>query len=75
MKAFMRGAAVLFTTAATLISAAAFAQDKTVLTTEREKASYMVGIDIAQSIAPVAPGSTWPRSSAPSTTPSTAASR
>ncbi|MFC3549622.1 FKBP-type peptidyl-prolyl cis-trans isomerase N-terminal domain-containing protein [Lysobacter cavernae] len=55
MKAFVRGAAVLLTTAATLISAAAFAQDKTVLNTEREKASYMVGSDIAQSIAPVAP--------------------
>ncbi|GAA5072765.1 FKBP-type peptidyl-prolyl cis-trans isomerase N-terminal domain-containing protein [Lysobacter panacisoli] len=55
MKAFVRGAAVFLTTAATLIGAAAFAQDKTVLTTEREKTSYMVGTDIAQSIAPVAP--------------------
>lgn len=55
MKAFVRGAAVLITTAATLIGAAASAQDKTVLTTEREKTSYMVGSDIAQSIAPVAP--------------------
>src|SRR5688572_337956 len=55
MKAFVRGAAVLFTTAATLIGATAIAQDKTVLTTDREKASYMVGSDIAQSIAPVAP--------------------
>ncbi|HEY5803305.1 MAG TPA: FKBP-type peptidyl-prolyl cis-trans isomerase [Lysobacter sp.] len=55
MKAFVRGAAVLITTAATLFGAAASAQDKTVLTTERDKASYMVGTDIAQSIAPVAP--------------------
>lgn len=55
MKAFLRGAAVLLTSAATLIGAAASAQDKTVLTTEREKTSYMVGTDIAQSIAPVAP--------------------
>ncbi|HEY5851211.1 MAG TPA: FKBP-type peptidyl-prolyl cis-trans isomerase [Lysobacter sp.] len=55
MKAFVRGAAVLITTAATLFGAAASAQDKTVLTTERDKASYMVGSDIAQSIAPVAP--------------------
>jgi FKBP-type peptidyl-prolyl cis-trans isomerase FkpA len=55
MKAFVRGAAVLLTTAATLIGAAASAQDKTVLNTEREKTSYMVGTDIAQSIAPVAP--------------------
>lgn len=55
MKALMRGAAVLLTTAATLISAAAFAQDKNVLTTEREKTSYMVGTDIAQSITPLSP--------------------
>ncbi|UNK50070.1 FKBP-type peptidyl-prolyl cis-trans isomerase [Lysobacter sp. S4-A87] len=55
MKAFVRGAAVLITTAATLFGAAASAQDKTVLTTDRDKASYMVGSDIAQSIAPVAP--------------------
>ncbi|HEY0662634.1 MAG TPA: FKBP-type peptidyl-prolyl cis-trans isomerase [Lysobacter sp.] len=38
-----------------MLFGAAFAQDKTVLTTERDKASYMVGTDIAQSIAPVAP--------------------
>jgi FKBP-type peptidyl-prolyl cis-trans isomerase FkpA len=60
MKAFVRGAAVLLTTAAALFGVAATstiaaAQDKTVLTTDREKASYMVGSDIAQSIAPVAP--------------------
>ena len=55
MKAFVRGAAVLITTAATLFGAAAIAQEKTVLTTEREKTSYMVGSDIAQSIAPLAP--------------------
>ncbi|RPE81531.1 FKBP-type peptidyl-prolyl cis-trans isomerase N-terminal domain-containing protein [Vulcaniibacterium tengchongense] len=55
MKAFLRGAAVSITTAAALFGAAASAQDKTVLTTEREKTSYMVGSDIAQSIAPVAP--------------------
>ncbi len=55
MKPIMRGAAVLLTTAATLIGAAASAQDKTVLTTEREKTSYMVGTDIAQSITPLSP--------------------
>ena len=57
MKAYARGMAVLLTTAA-LWGAAAFpanAKDKTVLTTDTEKASYMVGFDIAQSIAPVAP--------------------
>ncbi|MDI9239700.1 FKBP-type peptidyl-prolyl cis-trans isomerase [Lysobacter sp. LF1] len=55
MKRFVRSAAVLLTTAATLIGAAASAQDKTMLTTEREKISYMVGSDVAQSIGPVAP--------------------
>jgi FKBP-type peptidyl-prolyl cis-trans isomerase FkpA len=54
MKSLMRGVAVLLTTAA-MLSGAASAQDQTVLTTERDKASYMVGTDIAQSIAPVAP--------------------
>ena len=37
MKPFMRGLAALLTTAAVLFGAAASAQDKTVLTTEREK--------------------------------------
>lgn len=59
MKAFARGAAVLLTTAAlwgTAVAAPAIAaKDKTVLTTDTEKASYMVGFDIAQSIAPVGP--------------------
>jgi len=55
MKAFVRGIAVLFTTAAVLLSATAFAQDKNVLATERDKNSYMVGTDVAQSIAPVGP--------------------
>ncbi|WP_332687255.1 FKBP-type peptidyl-prolyl cis-trans isomerase [Devosia sp.] len=54
MKFSLRGLAVLLTTAVALLGAAS-AQDKTVLTTERDKASYMVGTDIAQSIAPVAP--------------------
>ncbi len=55
MKLFLRGAAALLTTAAVLFGAAAYAQDKTVLTTEREKASYMIGSDIGHSIAPVGP--------------------
>ena len=55
MKPFVRGVAVLFTTAAVFFGGAASAQDKTVLTTEREKASYMVGTDVGRSIAPVAP--------------------
>lgn len=55
MKPLMRGIAALLTTAAVLFGTAATAQDKTVLTTDREKASYMVGTDIGHSIAPVGP--------------------
>ena len=55
MKPLLRGVAALLTTAAMLFGTAASAQDKTVLTTDREKASYMVGTDIGHSIAPVGP--------------------
>lgn len=55
MKSMLRGLVALMTTAAVLFGTAASAQDKTVLTTEREKASYMVGTDIGRSIAPVGP--------------------
>ncbi|MGH8076657.1 MAG: FKBP-type peptidyl-prolyl cis-trans isomerase N-terminal domain-containing protein, partial [Lysobacter sp.] len=60
MKAFARGIAVLLTTAVVFMGIAAASppqpvKDKTVLTTDTEKASYMVGFDISQSIAPVAP--------------------
>lgn len=55
MKPMPRGLVALLTTAAMLFGAAASAQDKTVLTTDREKASYMVGTDIGHSIAPVGP--------------------
>jgi len=55
MKLFSHGLAVLLASAATLLGTTAYAQEKTMLTTDREKASYMVGHDIAQSIAPVAP--------------------
>ena len=55
MKLLTHGLAVLLTTAAALLGTPASAQDKAMLTTDREKASYMVGHDIAQSIAPVAP--------------------
>lgn len=55
MNHLKHGLAVLLTTATALMGTAALAQDKTMLTTEREKTSYMVGHDIGQSIAPVAP--------------------
>jgi FKBP-type peptidyl-prolyl cis-trans isomerase FkpA len=55
MKPFLRGIVALLTTAAVLSGTAALAQEKRVLTTDREKASYMVGSDIGHSIAPVGP--------------------
>ena len=51
MKAFLRGiAAFAIGIAAT---SPAVAQDKTVLASERDKVSYMVGIDVARSLEPV----------------------
>lgn len=65
MKAFVRGSAVLLTTASLFGAALAFpvaasaqntaAQEKNLLTTDRAKVSYMVGHDIARSITPAAP--------------------
>jgi FKBP-type peptidyl-prolyl cis-trans isomerase FkpA len=55
MKPMLRGLAALLITAAVLFCTVASAQDKTVLTTDRDKASYMVGTDIGHSIAPVGP--------------------
>jgi FKBP-type peptidyl-prolyl cis-trans isomerase FkpA len=49
MKAFMRGAAAL------LLCVAGTAAAKTVLTTDRDKVSYAVGMDVANSIKPVGP--------------------
>lgn len=54
MKPFVRGAAVLMTTAA-LFAGAASAQDKSVLANEREKISYAIGMDVASSLKPVGP--------------------
>ena len=60
MKPFARGIAVLLATVVALVgtavaSPAKATKDKTVLTTDIEKASYMVGFDIARSIEPVGP--------------------
>jgi len=58
MKALLRGFAVMLTTALLLGATVTFpaaAQDRAALTTERARVSYMVGHDIARSIAPVAP--------------------
>ncbi|MEI2455437.1 FKBP-type peptidyl-prolyl cis-trans isomerase [Lysobacter firmicutimachus] len=54
MKAFVRGAAVLITTA-TLFGGVASAQEKTVLANDREKVSYAIGLDVASSLKPVGP--------------------
>jgi FKBP-type peptidyl-prolyl cis-trans isomerase FkpA len=47
----VRGVAALLLIAAL----SAHAQDKQVLTTERDKVSYMIGMDVANSVAPVGP--------------------
>jgi len=57
MKAFVRGVAAILTTTV-LVAAAAFpalAQDKAALDSERARVSYMVGHDVARSVAPAAP--------------------
>ena len=54
MKAFMRGLAVLVVGAAVVLGSAS-AQDKASLDTDREKASYMIGLDVGRSIGPAGP--------------------
>lgn len=51
MKAFLRGVAALAIGAAA--ATGVVAQDKTVLASERDKVSYMVGMDVARSLEPV----------------------
>jgi len=53
MKGFLRGLAALLAVAAIgMPSHDAIAQDKQVLTTDREKVSYMIGMDVGNSLAP-----------------------
>jgi len=47
----MRIASILCALALALLSATATAQDKTILSSDRERVSYMVGMDIAESLA------------------------
>lgn len=54
MKPLLRGAAALLIAIASLPVANVHAQDKQVLANERDKASYMVGMDVAKSLAPAA---------------------
>jgi FKBP-type peptidyl-prolyl cis-trans isomerase FkpA len=53
MKSLLHGTAALLIAAA-LPLAGAHAQDRQVLSSDREKASYMVGMDVAKSLAPAA---------------------
>ena len=53
MKLFVRGAAALCVAAA--VATTALAQDRTVLTSDRDKVSYAIGMDVANSIKPVGP--------------------
>ena len=55
MKSFVRGAAALLTCAAVVATGLVSAQDKKVLATERDKVSYMIGLDVGRSIQPVGP--------------------
>lgn len=55
MKALLRSLAAMFTVAALVAGGAASAQDRQALATQRDKESYMVGLDVGRSIAPVGP--------------------
>ncbi len=59
MKAFVRGSTALLLVATAVLAlgavATATAQGKTALTSDRDKVSYMVGMDVGKSIAPAAP--------------------
>jgi FKBP-type peptidyl-prolyl cis-trans isomerase FkpA len=54
MKDFLRGAAALMLLCAVGVSTAA-SKDATVLATDRDKVSYAIGLDVANSLKPVAP--------------------
>ena len=54
MKSLLRAIAALSIIAAVIPAAGALAQDKQVLSGGRDKASYMVGMDVAKSLAPAA---------------------
>src|SRR3546814_7927494 len=54
MKPLLRRAAALLIAIASLPAANVHAQDKQVLASERDKDSYMIGMDVAKSLAPAA---------------------
>ena len=53
MKQSVRGLAAWVALAAASVAGIAGAQDKTALNTERDKVSYAIGLDVAQSFAPI----------------------
>ncbi len=55
MKLSLRGMAMLLLAAAMVPAASTFAQEPPALAGDRDKASYMVGMDVARSIAPAGP--------------------
>ncbi|MDQ3039125.1 MAG: FKBP-type peptidyl-prolyl cis-trans isomerase N-terminal domain-containing protein, partial [Pseudomonadota bacterium] len=57
MKSWMRGLAAIMLVACTLavLLPSAFAQSPSALVSERDRNSYMVGMDVGRSIAPVGP--------------------
>ena len=55
MKRSVRGVAAWMAIAAMLLGGTVSAQEKTALTTEREKVSYAIGLDVGHSFEPVAP--------------------
>ena len=55
MKVLMRGAAALLAVAASAAAFAVAAQGASTLSSERDKVSYMIGLDVGRSIEPVGP--------------------
>jgi FKBP-type peptidyl-prolyl cis-trans isomerase FkpA len=55
MKRSVRGAAVLLAISFSMFGGSVSAQDKTALTTERDKVSYAIGVDVGNSLQPVGP--------------------
>ena len=55
MKRSVRGAAVLLAISFSMLGGSVSAQEKTALTTERDKVSYAIGVDVGNSLQPVGP--------------------
>lgn len=55
MKRSVRGAAVLLAISFSMLGGSVSAQEKAALTTERDKVSYAIGVDVGNSLQPVGP--------------------